>query len=92
MPVLLTSLAPLVTALRGDGAAFAHAAGPQSWKAFLHPPRGPLWTARRDDDGFAVEEGDRDPPRYAFLGVRGCDLKAIGIDITEETHALAREG
>jgi hypothetical protein len=30
---------------RDDRAAFGHAAGPQSWKAFLHPPQSPLWTA-----------------------------------------------
>src|SRR5689334_23094580 len=69
---------------RDDGAAFANAAGPQSWKSFLHPPRTELWTARRNmggdgDGGFTVTEPDEEPPRYAFLGVRGCDLKAIAI-------------
>jgi ferredoxin len=65
---------------RDDGAAFANSAGPQSWKSFLHPARTELWTARRDDDGgFTVTEPDEEPPRYAFLGVRGCDLKAIAI-------------
>jgi hypothetical protein len=58
VPVLLSSLEPLVETLRADsfrvvgptvrdGAAFGHAAGPQSWKSFPHPPRSPLWTARR---------------------------------------------
>jgi ferredoxin len=125
MPVMLTSLEPLVTTLRGqgyrvvgptvrdnaivlaeiesaaalpygwgvtlapggyrlrrreDGAAFANSAGPQSWKSFLHPPRTELWSARRDGDGgFTVTEPDEEPPRYAFLGVRGCDLAAIAI-------------
>jgi ferredoxin len=65
---------------RDDGAAFANSAGPQSWKSFLHPARTELWTARRDGDGgFTVTEPDEEPPRYAFLGVRGCDLKAIAI-------------
>jgi ferredoxin len=64
---------------RGDRAAFGHAAGPQSWKQFLHPPRRPLWTAERDGDGFGITEPDEDPPRYAFLGVRACDLRAIGV-------------
>jgi ferredoxin len=65
---------------RGDRAAFGHAAGPQSWKQFLHPPKVPLWTARRDaDGGIEVTEAREDIPRYAFLGVRGCDLRAIAI-------------
>src|SRR5262249_57577612 len=58
---------------RDDDAAFANAAGPQSWKSFLHPSRTRLWSAQRDDDGgFTVTEADEEPPRYAFLGVRGC--------------------
>ena len=32
---------------RDDTAAFGHAAGPQSWKRFLHPPREKLWSATR---------------------------------------------
>jgi len=59
---------------RDDGAVFAHSAGPQSWKQFLHPPRRQLWSAGPDGEFRAVTE---DPPRYAFLGVRGCDLAAI---------------
>jgi len=62
---------------RADRAAFAHHAGPHSWKAYLHPPRVPLWTVRRK--GFVVTEPDEDPPRYAFLGVRPCDLRAIAV-------------
>jgi len=64
---------------RDDRAAFGHAAGPQSWKRFLHPPRSPLWTASRSADGFTVTAAPPDPVRYAFLGVRGCDLRAIAV-------------
>ena len=64
---------------RADAAAFGHAAGPQSWKAFLHPPRSPQWTADRTADGFTVTEAPPDSTRYAFLGVRGCDLRAIAV-------------
>ncbi|MFJ5117194.1 4Fe-4S dicluster domain-containing protein [Kitasatospora sp. NPDC088548] len=65
---------------REDGAAFAHSAGPQSWKTFLHPPRERQWTADRDADGGLVVTEDRTPPpSYAFLGVRPCDLRAIAI-------------
>ncbi|MEI7715144.1 MAG: 4Fe-4S dicluster domain-containing protein [Mycobacterium sp.] len=69
---------------RDDQAAFGHSAGPQSWKQFLHPPRRRLWSGDRDGgpqgslDGNDTDDGaDEQPPRYAFLGVRGCDLAAI---------------
>jgi len=64
---------------RNDGAAFGHSAGPQSWKRFLHPPRERLWSATRTAGGFEVTEDQAEPPRYAFLGVRPCDLRAIEI-------------
>jgi ferredoxin len=65
---------------RADRAVFGHSAGPQAWKRFLHPPRERLWAADRDPDGtFAVTASDDPPPRYAFLGVRACDLRAIAI-------------
>lgn len=60
---------------RDDDAAFGHSAGPQSWKQFLHPPRQRLWAGSRDDGSDA--ETEEEVPRYAFLGVRGCDLAAI---------------
>ncbi|MGD3110654.1 4Fe-4S dicluster domain-containing protein [Streptomyces sp. YGL11-2] len=65
---------------RGDGAAFAHSAGPQSWKTYLHPQRERQWSADRGSDGaWAVTEDDTPPPSYAFLGVRPCDLRAIAV-------------
>ncbi|MFE6690967.1 4Fe-4S dicluster domain-containing protein [Streptomyces sp. NPDC057743] len=65
---------------RADRAAFAHSAGPQSWKTYLHPPRERQWSADRGPDGaWAVTEDDTPPPSYAFLGVRPCDLRAIAV-------------
>ncbi|MFE3169123.1 4Fe-4S dicluster domain-containing protein [Streptomyces sp. NPDC059224] len=64
---------------RPDGAAFAHAAGPQAWKPFLHPPRVREWSADRSPDGLVVTADRPVPPRYAFLGVRPCDLRAIAV-------------
>ena len=58
---------------RDDAAVFSHSAGPQSWKQFLHPPRQPLWST----NGVSFEAADDEPARYAFLGVRACDLAAI---------------
>ncbi|MEV4611600.1 4Fe-4S dicluster domain-containing protein [Kitasatospora sp. NPDC049258] len=76
---------------REDGAAFAHSAGPQSWKTFLHPPRVREWSAERTADGGLVVTADASvPPSYAFLGVRPCDLRAIAIQdrvLTGGSHA-----
>jgi sulfhydrogenase subunit beta (sulfur reductase) len=76
---------------REDRAAFGHSAGPQSWKQFLHPPRERLWSAERAPDGsfeLSDQADDGEPPRYAFLGVRPCDLRAIAI----QDRVLAQPG
>lgn len=65
---------------RGDQATFAHAAGPHAWKRFLHPPRERLWSAQRAADATLSFRPAGEPvPRYAFLGVRPCDLRAIAV-------------
>ncbi|MFJ1654559.1 4Fe-4S dicluster domain-containing protein [Streptomyces sp. NPDC088337] len=64
---------------RLDGAAFANAAGPQSWKTFLHPARVRQWSADRVGGETVFTAEELPPPRYAFLGVRPCDLRAIAI-------------
>lgn len=66
---------------REDDAVFGYAVGPQSWKQFLFPPRLRLWHARRGEngDGLAFVEETVDTPRYAFFGVRSCELHAIAI-------------
>ncbi|HEX6935219.1 MAG TPA: 4Fe-4S dicluster domain-containing protein [Actinomycetes bacterium] len=69
---------------RDDDALFGFASGAQSWKPVLFPARQLLWQGRRTGDGFTVEEptdaGSRfGSPPYALLGVRSCDLHAIGI-------------
>jgi sulfhydrogenase subunit beta (sulfur reductase) len=62
---------------REDAALFGFANGPGSWKRHLHPPRARVWRARRNPDGMAIEPEPTEPPRFAFLGVRSCDLHAI---------------
>src|SRR5437773_9344693 len=63
---------------RSDSAAFGHSAGPQSWKSVLHPARARLWSADLTA-GAAVVTEPTEQYRYALLGVRPCDLAAIGI-------------
>jgi ferredoxin len=60
---------------RGDRAVFGYATGQQSWKQFLHPPRRAIWSS----EGVAFSPASDRPPRYAFLGVRACDLAAIEV-------------
>jgi sulfhydrogenase subunit beta (sulfur reductase) len=65
---------------RGDGALFGYAVGPHSWKKFLFPPATRLWQARRTESGGFQMVEEREPaPRYAFIGVRSCELHAIAI-------------
>jgi ferredoxin len=64
---------------RTDEALFGYAVGPHSWKRYLHPPLVRLWRSGKDDTGFRVEPEPHEASRYAFLGVRSCELHAIGI-------------
>lgn len=64
---------------RGDDALFAYSVGPQSIRRYLTPPRRRLFSAARSDGGMVVEEEPRPTTRYAFLGVRACDLAALAV-------------
>jgi sulfhydrogenase subunit beta (sulfur reductase) len=65
---------------REDDARFGYAVGPHSWKRFLFPPRVRLWRATRNGGGpQAVEQEPLDETPLAFVGVRSCELHAIGI-------------
>ena len=66
---------------REDDALFGYVVGPHSWKQFLLPPEVRLWEMTRDDDGDAWEFRDEQPDstKYAFVGVRACELRAIEI-------------
>jgi ferredoxin len=64
---------------RDDGAYFGYAVGPHSWKAYLFPSRLLLHTIERSGETFEVRPNAEPAPRYAFLGVRSCDLHAIEI-------------
>lgn len=64
---------------RGDGALFAHAPGPESWKRLLHPPRQPLWHTEGQGAGMRLMPEPPDASPLALIGVRACDLAAIGV-------------
>ena len=86
---------------RDDDARFGYAVGPHSWKQFLLPPRLRLWRAERDGDGgFEVEQEPTEETRFAFLGVRSCELHAIEIQdkvflggrVQDRDYSARREG
>ena len=84
----------------GDDAVFGFNAGPQSFKSVLFPPSLRVLKARREADGAVAISEREEPPRYAFVGVRSCDLHAIAIQdrvfmgdrYTDEDYAARRDG
>ena len=86
---------------RTDDALFGNVVGPHAWKRFLHPPAVRLFGASRDGKTFAISSPDgAPPPRYAFVGVRPCDLAAIerqdrvflGGPFVDPTYRALRDG
>ena len=80
---------------RDDEALFGFAAGAQSAKPVFFPTDELLWRGRRTADGERLEvrpdeeadaaDSETGPP-YALLGVRSCDLSALGIHDTVLTQ------
>jgi len=65
---------------REDGALFGYVVGPHSWKKFLYPPQQQLWRAERNGKGLCIlPEKAQATTKYAFLGVRACELQAIAV-------------
>ncbi len=61
---------------------FGYVVGPHSWKKFLFPQRKQLFSVTRHQPDFGFSDSP-DPvapvPKYAFVGVRACELQAIAI-------------
>jgi len=66
---------------RADDAIFGWTVGPQSLKKLLFPPVHSILDISKDGKGFrfARDRSDDSRVKYAFLGVRPCDLQAITI-------------
>ena len=71
--------APSACERSDDEALFAHTVGHDSLKRFLFPPQLAIWRARRGATEGSRSSAPEPPPRYAFLGVRSCDLHAVAI-------------
>jgi NAD(P)H-flavin reductase/Pyruvate/2-oxoacid:ferredoxin oxidoreductase delta subunit len=63
----------------GDRRVFDFAVGPTSPKRWTFPPVVPLNVGRRDGRAVSFEPSPLDAPRLALLGVRACELAALGI-------------
>jgi sulfhydrogenase subunit beta (sulfur reductase) len=64
---------------RDDRALFGYVVGPHSWKKYLHPPRRSLWSASRDASGMTITPEPEPETKFAFIGVRACELAAIAV-------------
>ncbi|MCJ7435421.1 MAG: 4Fe-4S dicluster domain-containing protein [Anaerolineales bacterium] len=62
----------------GNNRYFDAIPGAQSWKQFLFPPRTHLFSAEKIER-WTIKSNQETPPRYALIGVRGCELAAIEI-------------
>ena len=78
---------------------FGYVLTPTSWKPYLHSPSVKFWSAKRNGKGFDVEETQTDPAKFAFIGVRACELNAItiqdnvfyGQDFQDQAYVQKRE-
>jgi sulfhydrogenase subunit beta (sulfur reductase) len=64
---------------REDQAFFGYGVGQDSWKKFLFPSELLLWQARRQGTGFEIIPETGATPKFAFIGVRSCDLHAMAV-------------
>jgi formate hydrogenlyase subunit 6/NADH:ubiquinone oxidoreductase subunit I len=64
---------------REDDALFGYVVGPHSWKRFLFPPHAKLSEANKTETGWQFSTPEDDPPKFAFLGVRACELAAMRV-------------
>jgi len=63
----------------GEDEFFDYVVGPHSWKKYLHPPKRTVWQAQRKGSQVDISEPTEAGEKYAFIGVRPCELQAITI-------------
>jgi sulfhydrogenase subunit beta (sulfur reductase) len=64
---------------RDDKALFGYVVGPHSWKKYMFPPKLKLWEADKAGRSYEIKTPEEPAQKYAFIGVRACELKAIQI-------------
>ena len=60
-----------------DGSWFNNVNGAESAKRFFFPAENELFTARLEGEQFVLDRIADEPPKWALIGVRPCDLAAI---------------
>jgi sulfhydrogenase subunit beta (sulfur reductase) len=63
---------------RSDERVFGYTVGPTPWKRFTFPPTLPIATSHRSGS-FGFEQPKTVAPQLAFLGVRACEIAALGM-------------
>ena len=64
---------------RKDKAFFGYNVGPHSWKKYLLPSELRLWKIKRNSSSFQIVTENEAIRKFAFIGVRSCDIHAISI-------------
>ncbi len=64
---------------RDDDALFGYAVGPDSPKRYLYPPHTTMLEITGSSGSLHFEPSSGDPPRYAFVGIRPCEIAAIEV-------------
>lgn len=64
---------------REDDAYFGFNVGPHSWKKYLFPPKTTLLNVAKTENGWEFRPHATEPVKYAFLGVRACELAALRV-------------
>jgi sulfhydrogenase subunit beta (sulfur reductase) len=71
---------------KGESASvFGWTVGPQSWKKFLFPPIQKIFATHKNTKGLDLSDikkqgtPERVPAKYAFFGIRPCELSAIAV-------------
>jgi formate hydrogenlyase subunit 6/NADH:ubiquinone oxidoreductase subunit I len=64
---------------RDDDTLFGYTVGPHSWKRYLFPPQATVAAADKTSAGWTFQSIADDASKFAFLGVRACELAAIRV-------------
>jgi ferredoxin len=64
---------------RTDDAYFGYQVGPRTLRRFLSPPSQTLFTIEYRNDGLAFVQQPLPDTRYAYFGVRSCELAAVAV-------------